>query len=164
MPMNIVIPITPRTGAPPERQRGMALIMALVILMILTILGITAMTTSALEEKMSGNIQEQTRAFQAAESGVSEAIRRIVTGADTTLPFSPNPYQSGRSNARVMVTAQGTSKEVCSASNTADCSGVETSVFRHYSIRSRGTTTTNARTLVDQGIKISAPELNAGGG
>ena len=46
------------SGFAPATQRGIALVMALVMLMILTILGLTAMSTSSLEEKMSGNIQE----------------------------------------------------------------------------------------------------------
>lgn len=61
----------PRTNT---HERGTALIMSLVILMILTILGITAMSTSSLEEKMSGNTQEGTRAFQVAESGLRKAM------------------------------------------------------------------------------------------
>lgn len=60
--------------APSGRQRGTALIMGLVILLILTILGITAMGTSSLEQKMAGNIQEANRAFQAAESGLIQAL------------------------------------------------------------------------------------------
>jgi Tfp pilus assembly protein PilX len=56
------------------RERGTALIMSLVILMILTILGITAMSTASLEEKMSGNTQEGTRAFEVAESGLQSTL------------------------------------------------------------------------------------------
>lgn len=56
------------------RERGTALILSLVILMILTILGITAMSTSSLEEKMSGNTQEGTRAFEVAESGLQSSL------------------------------------------------------------------------------------------
>lgn len=56
-------------------QRGTALIMSLVILVILTILGMTAMSTSTLQEKMSANIQESTRAFQVAESGLQESLK-----------------------------------------------------------------------------------------
>ncbi len=147
-------------------QRGMALIMAMVILMILTILGITAMTTSSLEEKMSGNIQEQTRAFQAAESGVSEAIARIITGVGGgIIPTFDMPYQGGRSNARVMTASLGTVSggNRCSGANSRDCHGTESSAWQHFTITSRGTTTTNARTLVEQGIKMSGPGANSGG-
>lgn len=56
------------------RERGMALVMSLVILLILTILGISAMGTASLEEKMSGNTQEGTRAFEVAESGLQSSL------------------------------------------------------------------------------------------
>lgn len=57
-----------------NRERGMALIMSLVILMILTVLGVTAMSTSSMQQRMSGNTQEINRAFQAAESGLNQAL------------------------------------------------------------------------------------------
>ena len=58
---------------PPRRQSGAVLIVAMVILVILTLLGVTAMNTSSLEEKMASNTQEQVRTFQAAETGISQA-------------------------------------------------------------------------------------------
>jgi Tfp pilus assembly protein PilX len=48
--------------------------MSLVILMILTLLGVTAMGTASLEEKMAGNTQEGVRAFEVAESGLQQSI------------------------------------------------------------------------------------------
>jgi Tfp pilus assembly protein PilX len=77
------------------RERGMALVMSLVILMILTLLGITAMGTSSLEEKMSGNTQEGARAFEVAESGLqrtlSDATQFVPSGPPVTSPkYSTN--------------------------------------------------------------------------
>ena len=56
--------------SPMRSQGGAVLIMALVFLVILTILGVTAMSGAALEEKMAANLKEQTVAFQAAETAV----------------------------------------------------------------------------------------------
>jgi type IV pilus assembly protein PilX len=50
-----------------DRQRGVALVIALVFLLLLTILGITAMSTTSLEEKMAGNVKDRNSAFQSAE-------------------------------------------------------------------------------------------------
>jgi Tfp pilus assembly protein PilX len=76
-----------------RRERGTVLIMSLVILMILTILGITAMGTASLEEKMSGNIQEGTRGFEVAESGLQSAFldstQFAVGGAALTKSYPP---------------------------------------------------------------------------
>lgn len=63
----------------PARQRGVALVTSLMILLILTILGVTAMRTSTLQEKMSANIQESTRAFQVAESGLKQSLNTVGT-------------------------------------------------------------------------------------
>lgn len=52
------------------RQGGVALVMAMVFLLILTIIGVTTMTTTALEERMAGNMQDKNVAFQAAESAL----------------------------------------------------------------------------------------------
>ena len=54
----------------PRRQQGVALIMALVFLVILTIMGLAAMGTTSLEEKMAGNAKDRNLAFQAAETGL----------------------------------------------------------------------------------------------
>lgn len=48
----------------------MVLVLALVFLLLLTIMGITALNTSSLEEKMTGNVRDRNLAFQAAESAL----------------------------------------------------------------------------------------------
>jgi len=54
----------------PLGQRGIALVMALVFLMLLTMLGITALNMTSLEEKMAGNTKDRDLAFQATESAL----------------------------------------------------------------------------------------------
>jgi type IV pilus assembly protein PilX len=56
-----------------HHQRGVALIMALVFLTLLTILGVTAMSSSSLEEKMATNTRDRNLAFQAAETALIAA-------------------------------------------------------------------------------------------
>jgi type IV pilus assembly protein PilX len=51
-------------------QNGVALVMALIFLLLLTMLGITALSTTSLEEKMAANTKERNTAFQAAESAL----------------------------------------------------------------------------------------------
>jgi len=58
----------------PASQRGVVLVTALVFLVILTLLGITSMSTNILEEKMAANSQDINRAFQAAESSITTAF------------------------------------------------------------------------------------------
>lgn len=67
-----------------SHQRGLALLMSLVILLVLTLLGITAMNTANLQTLMTGNSQYQTTALNTAES----VIR---TAEDVVLAFIGTP-------------------------------------------------------------------------
>jgi len=44
--------------------------MAMTFLLILSLIGVTSMTTAALEQKMSGNMSDKNVAFQTAESAL----------------------------------------------------------------------------------------------
>lgn len=55
-----------------SRQHGAALIVALVLLVIMTILGMTSMNMSILEERMAGNIRNMQLAFDAAEAALRD--------------------------------------------------------------------------------------------
>jgi type IV pilus assembly protein PilX len=52
------------------RERGITLVVSLIFLLLLTMLGVTAMSTSTLQEKMAGNLRDQDMALQAAESAL----------------------------------------------------------------------------------------------
>ncbi len=60
-----------RHPSPPAREQGFALVVSIIFLGILTALGINAMRTSALEEKMASNTEQQSFAFQSAETGLT---------------------------------------------------------------------------------------------
>ncbi|MEE9397870.1 MAG: PilX N-terminal domain-containing pilus assembly protein, partial [Methylococcales bacterium] len=51
-----------------SNQQGAVLVVGLVTLLVLTLLGITGMRTSIMEEKMSANLISQNIALQAADS------------------------------------------------------------------------------------------------
>ncbi|HNQ49699.1 MAG TPA: PilX N-terminal domain-containing pilus assembly protein [Hydrogenophilus thermoluteolus] len=55
------------------KEQGVALIVALVLLVIVTLLGVGAMNTVLLEEKMSGNLSDRATAFQIAEAQLRQA-------------------------------------------------------------------------------------------
>lgn len=56
----------------PKRQAGAVLFISLIMLLVLSVIGVTAMQTTTLEEKMAGNLRDQTLAFQAAEAALRE--------------------------------------------------------------------------------------------
>jgi type IV pilus assembly protein PilX len=54
------------------RQQGAVLIVSLVLLLVMTLIGISSMQTNTLEEKMSGNYRDKNLSFQAAEMTLRE--------------------------------------------------------------------------------------------
>jgi len=53
-----------------SRQRGVVLVVSLLILLVLTLLGISSLDSSVMEEKMASNSQTMTDTFQTAESAI----------------------------------------------------------------------------------------------
>lgn len=60
-----------------RRQGGAVLLVALVMLLLLTLLAITSMRETTLQNRVAGNVSEQKRAYNAAESALREAERRL---------------------------------------------------------------------------------------
>lgn len=56
-----------------QKQAGVALFISLVLLLILTIIGVSAVQTTSLEVRMSRNEHDNLLAFQAAESALRDA-------------------------------------------------------------------------------------------
>lgn len=56
-----------------QSQQGVALVMTLSILLIITILGISSIQTTSLQERMARNYRDVNIAFQGAEAAISEA-------------------------------------------------------------------------------------------
>ncbi|MGH8283502.1 MAG: pilus assembly PilX family protein [Gammaproteobacteria bacterium] len=63
-----------------NRQQGFVLIVALVLLLILTIIGVAASQRTTLEQKMAGNAQNHDMAFQAAEAALRAGESGIEQG------------------------------------------------------------------------------------
>lgn len=56
-----------------RRQEGAALIVSLMFLVMMTLIGVTAMTSTNLEEKMAGNSRDYNLALQAAEAALRDS-------------------------------------------------------------------------------------------
>ena len=74
-----------------NHKEGAVLIISLIMLLLLTIIGVTAIQTSSLEEKMAGNMRDQNLAFQAAES----ALR---VGETETATIAASDFYTGSTN------------------------------------------------------------------
>jgi len=70
----------------PKSQQGVALFISLVLLLVLTIIGVSSVQTTSLEVRMSRNEHDTLLAFQAAESALRDAEGQLL-GITTTTPF-----------------------------------------------------------------------------
>lgn len=61
-----------------QRQQGIVLVVALILLIVLTLLGISAMDTTILEHRLAKNNEERARSFQLAEAGLGHG-RQVYT-------------------------------------------------------------------------------------
>lgn len=89
-----------------KAQQGAVLVVSLLILLILTILGVSSMQSSTLEEKMAGNSRDRNVGFQSAEAAVRAAeiyIESLVTtggftdtnGLYSSIGTEPDPFATG---------------------------------------------------------------------
>jgi type IV pilus assembly protein PilX len=64
----------------PPPHRGVALIIGLIILAVLSLIGVAAFTISTQEERMAGNSRDRIRAFEAAEAALRECEYYVKSG------------------------------------------------------------------------------------
>jgi type IV pilus assembly protein PilX len=83
------------------KQRGAALVVGLVLLVVLTILAVSGVFTANMELRMVRNTQSQERAFQAAEVAIEDALANPVLStsvgfnqATIAVPNSPGDTYS----------------------------------------------------------------------
>ena len=114
----------------PKKQHGAALITSLIILLVLTVLGVSAMSTSSLEELMAGNLRDQDLSFQAAEAALKDGERWIDSWGGT-----PPTATSSGTNSGVYTTDEFGSYELTAfdttdvwANNIATTYGADTGV------------------------------------
>lgn len=87
----------------PRQQRGVALLVVLMLLLIMTLLGLASLRGSIMEERMSANLFDRGLMFQAAEA----ALRQ---GEDFAATTKPSQYSAACTNG--LCTAPPTSADV----------------------------------------------------
>lgn len=68
-----------------NRQRGVSLVVVLILLLVMTLLGLAVLRGTLLEERMSSNMMDRGIAFQAAESALREG-EALAGNPATTAP------------------------------------------------------------------------------
>lgn len=138
-------------SAPPQ-ERGAALIVALMLLVVLTVLAVSGMSTATLDMALAGNAQYAEDAFQSAESAI-EAEFRVGGLPDPTVPRVNNGYQFGNG-----VTAD---TRVVFEATRLPPPGYSVSEYQsdHYMITSTGRSAKSAETTNEQGFFMVIPSL-----
>lgn len=110
---------TRSTHAPPAAQRGIALLIALVILIGVTLLSVTAMTESIMELRMAGNAESSTSTVQRTMAAIDYVIANPANlpatgplGENHNVTLSGSPFQVTAGDS---VTATATRLQDCGA-------------------------------------------------
>jgi Tfp pilus assembly protein PilX len=119
-------------------QRGAALAVALILLVILTLLAVSGMSLATAELFMAGNEQLRRRAADTASAGIERAIERM-----STLPSVPDELRFDGVTLRYV-------------GNESHLPGFSAEKFagRHYVIESIGSAPRAARDVQRQGVLV----------
>jgi len=89
-----------------HRQQGAVLIVGLLLLVIITILAVSGMNTATTELAMARNDKNAENAFQAAESGIEQALSQSLF--DTVAPTNLGPFAvSSNENVTAVINFEG---------------------------------------------------------
>lgn len=158
----------------PLHQRGLSLVVAMVLLLALTILVLSATRSGILGERIAGNHMDRTRAFQAAEQALSQAKAQLAANGDaclsgcdnyTAVPTAapvqtvPTAWSETGANAATLATGQLSDAKYLinrlTPSSAFVPSGKESCT--PYSIIAKGTGLDSASTVVLQTIAYICP-------
>jgi Tfp pilus assembly protein PilX len=137
-----------------SRQRGAALVIALVLLMVLTLLAFTGLNTSITEIAMANNEQFHRSAAQSAADGIEGAIANLA--AVPTTRNSPAVESGWRNVADSMVNRYNTRSRYLGEERNLPQSSADKFVGLHFSIDSEGQSARKARDQQTQGVFVVA--------
>ena len=121
--MNTSHPRPSRFPTPRSAETGATLIVGLILLLVLTVLGVSGMNTATMEIAMAANTQFQEDAFQLAEDGIEIAIgtRAYATDAPRTVDWlqaGAAPDRRAVTTYRMNTPAPGSSVESATSPHT----------------------------------------------
>lgn len=136
-----------------QRERGAVLALALMTLVILTIIGVTAMKGSVLEVRMAGNIQDSTAAFQLGENGLNEALNgsgNLLLGGIWSDNFNYSiTTGSGQADVKTEFISYGKPRR---ADETPEIQSAIDSTMANFEITSEGKTSSGTTAILHQGV------------
>ena len=75
-----------------KNQSGAALVIALIMMIVLTLIGLASIFTSTFDIKISGNKRGSTDAFYGADSGIQVLVARVENFNPSTHNYPYNPF------------------------------------------------------------------------
>ena len=143
-------------------QKGAALVIGLMLLLVLTVLAISGVNSASLEFFMAGNEQYRQNAFQAAETGIERAMVLAIYNPGAVAQ-TINGSNSPTDNYAATVTPQlnGAPQPAIWGNSWNSFSTY------HFEVSSLGTAVRNARAVNNQGVAVIAPTdptVTPGGG
>jgi type IV pilus assembly protein PilX len=139
------------------RQRGAALVVGLILLLVLTLLAVTGMNTATTELIMAGNEQFRQNAFQAAETGIEQALATLSNVPTNGLPVTANNVPVPNSTTD----AYSTSSRYLESRSDLLMSSNGKFVSHYFDITSTGTSSRNASVRHVQGAYLKQFEPNS---
>ena len=142
---------------PGSKQQGFVLIMALVLLAVMTLIGVSSMNSANMELKATANAQQHQVAFNAVQSLLEYAISADGVGALDFQTTNPTPQV-------IKASVPNASNLVASAVYSGCSVGVGSSLeegkgfsFNYFDISGSGANSTNTATSIQaQGIRYPA--------
>jgi len=148
-----------------NHERGAALVTSLILLLVLTVLGVSTMSTATMEMRMAANNQFLENAFQLAETGLDGDLARLNSGAMASpTPQGLNPV-TGVGNcsaptAGAIPELSGTfTNTICYTGVTGLVSGTSINLMVNFMFQddSQAVAQGQASSLQSLGIKILGP-------
>ena len=142
-----------------RRQGGAALVVGMILLMVLTLLAISGMTGATMELQMAGNAQYSENAFQAAETGVEEAMRDARVNGTNTSNVEPEKTEvvAGTTDHYKILTIHNPDNGVTKVPSGGFSMGVGKGFSAyHFDVTSTGTSSRSATQTHVQGFYVVA--------
>lgn len=135
-------------------QGGAVLITAMVILLVLTLLGVTALNSTAMEQRMAGNSLTTTLAFEAAESGLASSGGASVSLSAATIVDYNFAASRSKSQVKTEFKSYSNSKRT---TNSTELYGQTAFNFANFDQVSTGTAS-DANSVLHQGMRQLIPK------
>ncbi|MEE9494785.1 MAG: PilX N-terminal domain-containing pilus assembly protein [Gammaproteobacteria bacterium] len=107
-----------KSSVTPASQRGAVLFISLIMLLVMTLLGVSGLKGTTIEEKMAGNLLDSIHALQAAEAALREGESQLT--AVTVPNVSTTPWLSEANETSEGSPIYTTTGNLTSSSSSAD--------------------------------------------